>query len=334
MIEKPDSWPSRTALQGAAAVIVACASVVGTTTGASAQQYPERPVKVVVGFPAGSGADILCRYFVEGMAKVSGSTFVIENKPGATGNIGSETVARSKPDGYTLLMGASSNMAGGPNLYKNLTWHPQKDFDVVSTFAQLGFVLTIAAASPAKTVPEFTSLMKAKAGKATFGFGNTSGLAASSLYAHEAGFQVTSVAYKSNPQAVSDVAEGQIDYVFSDALFAMSQQKVGKVRLLAVTTPERLSSLPDLPTMGQAGLPAVAVAPWWALFAPVKTPPEILAKLDGWLNTVARQPEAREFLVKQGIEPLPGTAAKTREMLAASLKEWARIVELAKITPQ
>ncbi len=304
------------------------------TTGASAQQYPERPVKVVVGFPAGSGADILCRYFVEGLAKVSGATFVVENKPGATGNIGSETVARAKPDGYTLLMGASSNMAGGPNLYKNLTWHPQKDFDVVSTFAQLGFVLTIAANSPAKTVPEFTALMKAKAGKSTFGFGNTSGLAASSLYAHEAGFQVTSVAYKSNPQAVSDVAEGQIDYVFSDALFSMSQEKAGKVRLLAVTTPQRLSSLPDLPTMAQVGLPEVAVAPWWALFAPVKTPPEILAKLDGWLNTVARQPEAREFLVKQGIEPLPGTAAKTREMLAASLKEWARIVELAKITLQ
>ncbi len=321
-------------LRRAVAVTAAFAPVACLTTAATAQQYPERPVKVVVGFPAGSGADILCRYFVEGMAKVSGSTFVVENKPGATGNIGSETVARAKPDGYTLLMGASSNMAGGPNLYKNLSWHPQKDFDVVSTFAQLGFVLTVAANSPAKSVAEFTALMKAKAGKATFGFGNTSGLAASSLYAHEAGFKVTSVAYKSNPQAVSDVAGGQIDYVFSDALFSMSQQKAGKVQLLAVTTPQRLTSLPDLPTMGQAGLSAVQVAPWWALFAPVKTPPDILAKLDGWLNTVARLPEAREFLVKQGIEPLPGTAAKTREMLAASLKEWARIVELAKITPQ
>lgn len=317
------------------AAAVACAGVMpGLAGGAAAQGYPERPVKVVVGFPAGSGADILCRYFVEGLAKVSGGTFVVENKPGATGNIGSETVARAKPDGYTLLMGASSNMAGGPNLYKNLSWHPEKDFEVVSTFAQLGFVLTIAASSPAKTVAEFTQLMKAKAGKTTFGFGNTSGLAASSLYAHEAGFQATSVAYKSNPQAVSDVAEGQIDYVFSDALFAMSQEKSGKVRLLAVTTPQRLTSLPELPTMAQAGLPEVAVAPWWALFAPLKTPSAILAKLDEWLNTVARQPEAREFLVKQGIEPLPGTSAKTREMLAASLKEWARIVELAKITPQ
>lgn len=301
---------------------------------AQSQQYPDRPIKVVVGFPAGSGADILCRYFAEGLAKVSGATVVIENKPGATGNIGSETVARAKPDGYTLLMGASSNMAGGPNIYKDLTWHPQKDFEVVTTFAQLGFVLTIAATSPAKTVPEFTALMKAKGGKATFGFGNTSGLAASSLYAHEAGFPVTSVAYKSNPQAVSDAAGGQIDFVFSDALFAMSQEKAGKVRILAVTTPQRLASLPNLPTMRELGLGNATIAPWWALMAPAKTPSDIIGKLEGWLNKVSSAPEAKEFLEKQGAEPLPGNQAKTREMLAESLKDWARIVSIAKIEAQ
>ena len=301
---------------------------------AQAQTYPDRPIKIVVGFPAGSGADILCRYFVDGLARVSGATVIVENKPGATGNIGSETVARAKPDGYTLLMGASSNMAGGPNIYKNLAWHPQKDFEPVTTFAQLGFVLTIAAGSPARTVPELTALMKAKGGKATFGFGNTSGLAASSLYAHEAGFAVTSVAYKSNPQAVSDVAGGQIDYVFSDALFAMSQEKAGKVRILAVTTPQRLASLPGLPTMREVGLGNATIAPWWALFAPAKTPADIIGRLEGWLNKVSSAPEAREFLEQQGTEPLPGNQARTREMLAESLKEWARIVSVARIEVQ
>lgn len=316
------------------AAVVAALGIAAAATSAAAQTYPDRPVRVVVGFPAGSGADILCRYFAEGLAKVSGATVVVENKPGATGNIGSETVARAKPDGYTLLMGASSNMAGGPNIYKNLSWHPVKDFEPVTTFTQLGFVLTIAATSTAKTVPDFTTLMKAKAGKATFGFGNTSGLAASSLYAHEAGFPVTSVAYKSNPQAVSDTAGGQIDYVFSDAVFAMGQEKAGKVRILAVTTPERLSSLPNVPTMREVGLGQATIAPWWAVFAPAKTPADILAKLEGWLNKVSSAPEAKEFLVKQGAEPLPGTQAKTREMLAASLKEWERIVKVAKIDPQ
>ena len=300
----------------------------------AAQGYPDRPIRMVVGFPAGSGADILCRYFAERMGTVSGATVIVENKPGATGNIGSEAVARAKPDGYTLLMAASSNMAGAPNIYKNLAWHPQKDFAPATTFAQLGFVLTIAAASPAKTVPEFTKLMKAKAGKATFGFGNTSGLAASSLYAHEAGFAVTSVAYKSNPQAVSDTSGGQIDYVFSDAVFAMGQEKAGKVRILAVTTPQRLSSLPHLPTMREAGLGNATIAPWWAVFAPAKTPDDIVAKVSGWMNKVSSAPEASEFLVKQGAEPLPGNAVKTAAMLAESLKDWARIVSIAKIDPQ
>ena len=288
----------------------------------------------MVGFPAGSGADILCRYFTEKLATVSGATFIVENKPGATGNIGSETAARAKPDGYTLLMGASSNMAGGPNIYKNLTWHPQKDFEPVTTFAQLGFVLTVAASNPAKAVAELTAQLKAKDGKAKFGFGNTSGLAASSLYAHEAGFPVTSVAYKSNPQAVSDTADGQTDYVFSDALFAIGQERAGKVKILAVTSPQRLSSLPDVPTMREVGLGNATIAPWWALFAPAKTPADILAKLEGWLNKVSSAPEAREFLAKQGVEPLPGNQPRTREMLAELLKEWARIVSIAKIEAQ
>lgn len=314
--------------------LLAGISIATQAAPAVAQQYPDRPIRIVVGFPAGSGADILCRYFAERMAKISGATIVVENKPGATGNIGSETVARAKPDGYTLLMAASANMAGGPNLYKNLPWHPQKDFETITTFAQLGFVLTIAASNPAKSVAELTAQLKAKDGKATFGFGNTSGLAASSLYAHEAGFKATSVAYKSNPQAVSDVSGGQIDYVFSDAPFAVGQEKAGKVKLLAVTTPARLAGLPSIPTLREAGHGNALVAPWWALFAPLKTSGPILDKLEGWLTQAAKEPEARAFLLKNGAEPLATNRAKAKEMLAESLKDWARIVKIANIAPQ
>ena len=328
------TFAARNRLLWSLCAAAAAAVTMSLAAPASAQQYPDRPIRIVLGFPAGSGADILCRYFVEGMAKVSGATIVLENKPGATGNIGSEFVARAKPDGYTLLMGASSNMAGGPNIYKNLPWDPVRDFEPVTTFAQLGFVLSVSAANPARSVAELTQQLKAKGGKATFGYGNTSGLAASSLYAAEAGFQVTSVAYKSAPQAVSDVAGGQIDFAFTDALFAHSQEKAGKVRLLAVTSPERLSSLASLPTMKEVALPNATIAPWWALFAPVKTPADILARLEGWLTKVATSPEAREFLIKQGAEPLPGTPQRTRAMLAEALKEWARIVSIAKIDPQ
>lgn len=323
---------SRSLMRAGSALIA-----LAVTGGAALSQtsYPDRPVKIMLGFPAGSGADILCRYFADRLASVAGGgTFIIENKPGASGNIAVEAAVRSKPDGYTLLMAASSTVAGSPHMYKSLPWDPQKDLEPITTFAQLGFVLTIAPSLPAKTVAEFTQIMKAKGGKATFGFGNPSGLAASSLYAHEAGFQVTSVAYKSNPQAVSDVSAGQTDYVFSDAVFAYGQERAGKVRLLAVTTPQRLRGLPEIPTMAESGLGNATIAPWWALFAPTRTPPEITAKLGEWMNKLSNAPEAAEFLVKQGAEPLPGSAAKTRDMLAASLKEWARLVTIAKIDPQ
>ena len=295
--------------------------------------FPERPIRFVVGFPAGSGADLLVRYFAEKVAAVAGATVVVENKPGATGNIGTDLVAKSRPDGYTVLMGASSNMAGNPQIYKDLPWDAQRDFEPVTTFAQLGFVLTVSAANPAATVADLTRQLKAKGDRVSFGFGNTSGLAASSLYAAEAGFQATSVAYKSNPQAVSDTAAGQIDFVFSDAIFAVGQEKLGTVKLLGVTTAQRLSSLPNVPTMMEAGLPGATLAPWWGAFVPIKTPPDIVAKLAGWLNTVVAMPETREALAKQGSEPLPGSAELARTMLADSLKDWARIVKIAKIEP-
>jgi tripartite-type tricarboxylate transporter receptor subunit TctC len=301
---------------------------------AVAQSFPDRPIKVVIGFPAGSGADILCRYFTDRMAVLAGVAFVVENKPGATGNIGADAVAKAKPDGYVLMMGASSTLAGNPYIYKDLTWDPVKDFEPVASFATLGYAFAIAADNPAKTVSGFTAQMKAKGGKATFGFGNTSGLAASSLYAHEAGFPVTSVAYKSNPQAVSDTAGGQIDYVFSDAVFAIGQEKAGKVRILAVTSPSRMQSLPAVPTMREVGLGNATMSPWWALYAPAKTPKDIVAKLEGWINKVTSAAETKDFLLKQGVEPLPGTPGSTRRLLADTLAEWERIVKVVKFDPQ
>ncbi len=308
-----------------------CSAAVGS---AFAQSYPERPIKVTVGFPAGSGADILCRYVLDGMAKVSSATFVVENKPGAAGNIGSDAVAKAKPDGYALLMGASSTQAGNPQIYKDLPWHPVRSFEPVATFARLAYTLTVAANNPAKSVADLTQQLKAKAGKSTFGFGNTSSLAAASLYTHEAGLTVTSVAYKSTPQALSDVAEGQTDFMFSEPVLAIGQEKAGKVRNLAVTSPKRMISLPNVQTMTEAGLGNATMSPWWAVYAPAKTPPEIVAKLADWANKATNAPETAEFMLKQGLEPFPGTPESTAKHLAATIDEWARIVKIVKIEPQ
>ena len=299
----------------------------------SRADYPERPIKLVVGFPAGSGADLLIRTFSDRVAQISGAAVVVENKPGANSNIAADAVAKSRPDGYTVLMGASSNMAGNPRIYKDLPWDPQRDFEPVTTFAQLGFVLVVGAKNEARTVADLTAQLKAKAGKATFGFGNTIGLVASSIYASEAGFQATQVAYKSNPQAVSDVADGQTDYVFSDVIVALGLEKQGIVRILAVTPARRIASLPNVPTMAEAGLPGATVASWWGAYVPAKTPPEVIAKLGGWLNAVVALPETKEALARQGAEPLAGSAEVARSMLAASIVEWERIVKIARIEP-
>lgn len=301
---------------------------------AAAQQYPDRPIRVTVGFPAGSGADILCRHMINGMAKLSGATFVVDNKPGAAGNIGSDAVAKSKPDGYALLMGASSTQAGNPQIYKGLPWDPVRDFEPVTTFAQLAYTLTVKADHPAKTVDDLTRQLKAKAGKATFGFGNTSSLAAASLYAHEAGIAVTSVAYKSTPQALSDVAEGQTDFMFSEPVLAIGQEKLGKVRNLAVTAPQRMVSLPGVPTMREVGLANATMSPWWAIYVPARTSPDIVARLAEWANKVTTAPDTKEFMLKQGLEPFPGTPQSTREHLARTIQDWARILKVAKIEPQ
>lgn len=318
---------------GTTAFVGALAAVL-LSVQAEAQTYPDRPIKATVGFPAGSGADILCRYLLDGMAKVSGATFVVENKPGAAGNIGSDAVAKAKPDGYTLLLGASSTQAGNPQIYKDLPWDPIKSFEPVTTFARLAYTLTVAKDNPAKSVAELTQQLKAKGGKATFGFGNTSSLAAASLYAHEAGIAVTSVAYKSTPQALSDVAEKQTDFMFSEPVLAIGQEKAGKVRNLAVTAPQRMISLPEVPTMREAGLANATMSPWWAVYAPSKTPADIIARLADWANKVTTTPEAKDFLLKAGLEPFPGTPESTRKHLDDTIVEWSRILKIAKIEPQ
>ncbi len=318
----------------AAAATVAAGVCAGAAGSALAQSYPDRPIKVTVGFPAGSGADILCRYMIEGMGRHSGATFVVENKPGAAGNIGTDAVAKARPDGYALLMGASSTQAGNPQIYKDLPWDPVRNFEPVATFARLAYTLTVATGNPARTVADLTTQLKAKAGKATFGFGNTSSLAAASLYTHEAGLTVTSVAYKSTPQALSDVAEGQTDFMFSEPVLAIGQEKAGKVRNLAVTAPQRMISLPDVPTMAEAGLANATMSPWWAVYAPAKTPPEIVAKLADWASKATTAPDTADFMLKQGLEPFPGSPESTAKHLAATIGEWSRIVKIVRIEPQ
>jgi tripartite-type tricarboxylate transporter receptor subunit TctC len=298
-------------------------------------EYPERPVKVVLGLAAGGGADVLTRWYVDKLRQVSGGTYVIENKVGASGNIAADAVAKAKPDGYTLMFAASASMGGNRFIYKNLPFDSVKDFDPITTFCQLGFALLVnPEKTPVNSVAELTALLKQKNGKATYGWAVTSGLAASVLYTSVEEIPVVPVAYKTTAAAVSDLAAGQVDFVFADIMFATAQQKQGRVKILATSANRRAAMVPDVPTMEEAGVKAPDQTPWWAVWGPHGLPPEVISKLTKWVNQITEMPDTKEFLTSQGADPLPGSPEKAKEMLQRSIATWAKVVGLAKIEPQ
>jgi tripartite-type tricarboxylate transporter receptor subunit TctC len=298
-------------------------------------QYPDRPVKVVLGLAAGGGADVLTRWYVDKLREVSGGTYFIENKVGASGNIAADSVAKSKPDGYTLMFAASASMAGNRYIYKNLPFDSARDFDPITTFCQLGFALLVnPERTPANSVAELTAFLKQKNGKATYGWSVTSALAASVLYTSVEGIPIVPVAYKTTAAAVSDLVAGQVDFAFADIVFAASQRKQGRVRILATSANQRAAMAPDVPTMAEAGVNAPDQTPWWAVWGPKGLPPEVIEKVATWVNQITAMPETREFLIAQGADPLPGSPDQTRQMLQRSMATWAKVVERAKIEPQ
>jgi tripartite-type tricarboxylate transporter receptor subunit TctC len=302
---------------------------------AARAEYPERPVKVVLGLAVGGGADVLTRWYVDKLRQVSGGTYVIENKVGASGNIAADAVAKAKPDGYTLMFAASASMGGNRFIYKNLPFESVKDFDPITTFCQLGFALLVnPEKTPVNSVAELTALLKQKNGKATYGWAVTSGLAASVLYTSVEEIPVVPVAYKTTAAAVSDLAAGQVDFVFADIMFATAQQKQGRVKILATPANRRAAMVPDVPTMEEAGVKAPDQTPWWAVWGPHGLPPEVISKLTKWVNQITEMPDTKEFLTSQGADPLPGSPEKTKEMLQRSIATWAKVVGLAKIEPQ
>ena len=311
---------------------------VGATlfAGSAQAQYPERPIRVLLGFAAGSGADILARWYADKLREVSGgATIIIDNRPGASGNIAVDAGAKAKPDGYTLLMASTATTAGNTALYKNVPFDVTKDLVPVTTLNENGFALLVnPATTPVKSVAELTPILKAKNGKATYGWATTVGLAGSVIYAKGAGIEMTPVAYKITPTAVSDLAAGQLDFVFADVPFAVGQEKQGRVKILAVTTAQRAPGLPDVPTMDELGFRTSDTTPLWSMWAPAGTQPDIVAKLEKWLNQVVEMPATREFLVPQGAMPVVGSSELLKKRLAEAITSWNKVGKVAKIDPQ
>jgi tripartite-type tricarboxylate transporter receptor subunit TctC len=320
----------RTLLAGAAAPLVL------TRTSAFAQDaWPAKEIHVICGYAPGTGADILVRYFSEKLRKFTNKPMLVENKPGAGTSIASEYVSRAKPDGYTLFINPGNGLAGNPYLYKNLSHDVLKDFAPVTTLVKLPFCLAVAPNSPAKNMKEFLALIKEKGDKASYGYPNNLSLAAGELLNERMGLKAVAVAYKSTPEAMNDMTNGLIDYLFSDATFGLAQDKGGKMRMLAFTSNTRSGLDPNLPTIQESGVPNYHLEAWWGAWFPAKTPGTIVDQCSKWLNEILLDPETKEFLAKSApADPFPGTPESTYEYLKQDIPRWAELYKLAKIQPQ
>jgi tripartite-type tricarboxylate transporter receptor subunit TctC len=291
---------------------------------------------VICTFPAGTGADIYVRYFSEKMSALAGKPVIVENKGGAMGNIGTEAAAKSRPDGYTILIvPGSSTMASAVSTFKKLPFDPVKDFTPVTTLAKLGFVLVVDPKTPLKSIADLTARLKAKGAKASYGTSSNTGTVAAELYKKHAGLpQVAKVSYKENQTAMNDMYAGTLDFLSVDSAWAMEQIKSGRLRALAVTSVDRSSVLPDVPTMVEAGVKDYGdVTPWWAVFVPAKTPQPIVNKLEGWFNQVVASPDTKKWLNNLGGDPFPGSSKMLAELLAKDIKRWGEYYKLAGIEP-
>jgi putative tricarboxylic transport membrane protein len=297
-------------------------------------QYPDKPVRIQVGFPAGGGADILARWYADKLQKASGGTFIVENRVGASGNLALNAAGQAKPDGSTLLLASTVTTAGNAAVFKKMPIDVTKDIVPIVSFCETPFVLTVGPNSPVKSVPDLTAFIKAKGGKATYGSATTAALALTAIYLKSAGLQATHVGYKATAAAVQDVTAGQIDFAFADVVFASGQAKQGRVKLLAIGSDERSPGLPDVPSLKDFGAASGDITPLWGFWAPAGTPKAILDRLDKWLNEITTSAETQKFLISQGATPKSGTQEEYKKRFVAALKAWADVVVLAKIEAQ
>jgi len=314
--------------------LVAAAALIVAATASQAQHYPDKPVRIQLGFPAGGGADILARWYADKLSKVSNGTFIVENKVGASGNLALDATAKAKPDGLTLLLASTVTTAGNAAVFKNMPMDVRKDIVPIVSFAETPFVLAVAPDSPINTVPELTAFIKSKNGKATYGSATTSALASTAIYLKAAGVEATYVGYKSTANAIQDVNGKQIDFAFADVVFATGQAKQNRIKLIAISSDERSPGLPNVPPLKDYGAPTGDITAVWGIWAPAGTPKEILDKLAQWTNEITNSEETKQFIISQGGTPRPSTQAEYAQRFQVALKAWADAVKLANIEAQ
>lgn len=312
----------------------AAAAVAVGMRGAAAQQFPSQDLHLVCAFPPGSGADVIVRHYSERLRPIVGRAVIVENRPGAGGNIATEYAARAKPDGYTIYVHAGSALAGNMSLFKKPPVDVGKALQVVATINRQPFMLVVDAKRPWKTVAELTTYLKEKGDKATYASAAPTGTVMGELYKVIAGVKAVEVPYKNAPDSLNDMLNGAVDYGMHDPVFSLAQVREGRLRILAVSTGERLKANPSLPTMNESGVKGMDLTGWWSAQVPAATPRPIVDQLTKWFNQVTSSEETKKFLNGFGGDPMMETPEQAQARLLKDIEAWKEYVRVAKIQPQ
>ena len=317
-----------------ASALAVAAALTMAPVAAKAQDYPNQDIHFVCAFPPGRGADVLVRYFAEKVRPLTGRTIIVDNKSGAGGNIAQEYVGRAKPDGYTIFVHAGSGIAANTWMVKKPAFPDVgKAFQIAATINRQPFMLVVDPKSPYKTVADLTDAMKKKGDKATYASAAPTGTVMGELYKVATGIKAVEVNYKTAPDSLNDIVSGAVDYGMHDPVFSLAQQREGRLRILAISTGQRLQATPDLPTMAEQGIP-MDLTGWWAAIVPQGTPKPIVDKINKWFVEVVGSPETKEFLNKFGGDPLIETPDAGQARLLKDVDNWKKYIEVAKIEPQ
>ncbi|MDT3684154.1 MAG: tripartite tricarboxylate transporter substrate binding protein [Pseudorhodoplanes sp.] len=314
--------------------LAVAAAIIGTNAStALAQDWPQRPVTIIVPFAAGGNTDGIARITAQRLTETLGGQFVVENRPGAGGALAAETVAKSPPDGYTLLIAALPVMAIVPAINK-VRYDAQKNFTPITNIATNPFVLVVNKDVPVKTLKEFIAYVKARDGQLTYGSAGIGSLnhLSMALFLKKAGIEMTHVPYKGNAPALSDVVAGHVPAMFSNFSDALPQANAGHVRMLALSSKERSPLAKDLPTVAESGFPDFNILTWNGLMAPSDTPKPIVDKIAGVVAAAIKDPKFSARLSEFGVDPLGSSPEEYRTMLAKDVATWADVVNIAGVT--
>ncbi|AKQ56693.1 putattive exported protein [Bordetella hinzii] len=302
------------------------------TTAAAA--YPDRPIRMMVPFPPGSITDVVARSLGQGMSAQLGQPVVVENKPGANGIIGTNDVARAKPDGYTLVVVGVSTAASGVSLFKDLPYDPARDLTPIGAVAETPYLLVGGHGVAGANVGELFAYGRQHPGKLTYAYGSGSGQVFGAKLAAMGNMTVTPVPYRGGPQALTDVIGGTVDLTFTDLANGLQQARAGKVKVYGVSTPERFALTPDIPTLNESGAPGFDLTVWFGLMGPAGLPPDITGKLARALDAALASDALREAYARQGLSVKTQSPAEFGAFVRSEIDKWSGIVKEAGIPPQ